>query len=172
MPQTKHTVGQLLELHRETCDGCRATMTAKNADYCGGSGDPYANFRITEVFGIHPVMGIMIRVTDKLQRLRAFITNGELAVKTESFTDACDDIVNYAILIKGMLLEEASRESSVETKTEPVDYGNCITCGAKLEYDWLYGVICDNCLTAPDDVVTVNEQSQPKTKAKPKTKNK
>ena len=161
MPQTKHTVSQLLELHRETCDGCRATMTAKNADYCGGSGDPYANFRITEVFGIHPVMGIMIRVTDKLQRLRAFITNGELAVKTESFTDACDDIVNYAILIKGMLLEEAAREPSREPTID--DLGNCKTCGAKLEYDWLYGPICDHCLLSLDDVVTVknNPPNQP-----------
>lgn len=161
MPQTKHTVGQLLELHRETCDGCRATMTAKNADYCGGSGDPYANFRITEVFGIHPVMGIMIRITDKLQRLRAFITNGELAVKTESFTDACDDIVNYAILIKGMLLEEAAREPIDPGYCKPAELGNCRSCGSKLVYDWLYGPICDNCWPSVEDVVTVNNLPQP-----------
>lgn len=169
MPQTKHTVGQLLELHQETCDGCRATMTAKNADYCGGSGDPYANFRITEVFGIHPVMGVVIRITDKLQRIRAFVTNGELAVKTESFVDACDDIVNYAILIKGLLLEEASRESVVDQPASN-ELGDCRFCGSKLEYDWLYGTICDHCFNTAQPVATVcttppnQPQNQPQNK--------
>jgi hypothetical protein len=99
----------LLNLHKETCDNCREVMRKKNADYSGGTGDPYANFRISEMFGIHPVMGIVLRMTDKLQRIRAFTKNGVLAVESESVDDAADDLVNYAILIKGLLREERAR---------------------------------------------------------------
>lgn len=80
-------------------------MASKNADYCGGSSDPFANFRISEVLGIHPALGIMMRMTDKMQRIKSFVANGTLAVKSESFEDACDDLVNYAILLKGILID-------------------------------------------------------------------
>ncbi len=63
----------LFALHEETCKACLEVMRKKNTDYSGGSGDPYANFRIAEMFGLHPVTGILLRVTDKLQRIRAFI---------------------------------------------------------------------------------------------------
>lgn len=134
----------LLRLHEETCDKCRNIMAAKNADYCGGSGDPFANFRITEVFGIHPVMGIVIRITDKLQRIRAFVNNGEMAVKAESFGDACDDIINYAVLIKGML-----KELEDSTPTKPVfenelEEDECL-CGHRMFMQHGRGFICENC---------------------------
>ena len=97
---------QLLELHDETCASCRRMMESKNQDYCGGSSDPFANFRISEMVGVPPALGILMRMTDKMQRIRSFVQNGTLAVKTESFADACEDLVNYAILLKGLLMEE------------------------------------------------------------------
>jgi hypothetical protein len=100
---------ELLKLHEDTCNKCREVMKKKNTDYCGGSGDPYANFRISEAFGIHPAMGIVLRITDKLQRIRAFAANGSLAVAEESVDDACEDILNYAILLKGLLKEERQK---------------------------------------------------------------
>lgn len=103
---------RLIITHHETCKTCLDILQKKNADYCGGSGDPYANFRISSSFGVHPAMGIVLRITDKLQRIRAFATNGTLAVKEESVFDACNDIVNYAILLKGMLGEEISHQTT------------------------------------------------------------
>lgn len=100
------TLDNLLSLHEETTTRCREIMRQKNMDYSGGDGDPFANFRIAECFGLHPVTGIILRVTDKLQRVRAFIKNGVCAVDGESVDDACDDLVNYAILMKGLLREE------------------------------------------------------------------
>ena len=85
-------------------------MHAKSLDYSGGDADPYANFRIAEMFGLHPVTGILLRVTDKLQRIRAFIKNGVTAVEGETVDDACDDIVNYAILMKGLLREQREKD--------------------------------------------------------------
>ena len=110
---------KLLKLHTETSEHCIAVMRAKNKDYSGGTGDPYSNFRIAECFDLHPVTGILLRLTDKLQRIRSFVKNGSLAVKGESVDDACDDIVNYAILIKGMLREEREAAARNERKDWP-----------------------------------------------------
>lgn len=110
---------QLLALHESTTTTCREVMRKKNKDYAGGSADPYANFRIAESFGLHPVTGIVLRVTDKLQRIRAFLANGVLAVDGESVDDACDDIVNYAILMKGLLREEREKKAKLKLKDWP-----------------------------------------------------
>jgi len=102
----------LFELHASTTANCLAIMKAKNKDYAGGSGDPYANFRMASAIGLHPVSGILLRMMDKVQRIRSFLKHGELAVKTESWSDACDDIINYAILMKGLLKEEATKQQA------------------------------------------------------------
>lgn len=101
---------KLLKLHEDTCSNCREIMRAKNHDYANGSADPFANFRIAEMFGLNPVTGILLRVTDKLQRIRSFVSTGELKVSGESVDDACDDIVNYAILMKGLLRDQRARK--------------------------------------------------------------
>lgn len=108
-------IEKLLKLHEETCEGCRGIMRAKNHDYSSGSHDPYANFRIAELFGLHPVTGILLRVTDKLQRIKSFVSTGELKVSGESVDDACDDIVNYAILMKGLLREQREKKERMNS---------------------------------------------------------
>jgi hypothetical protein len=101
---------KLLRLHEETCTECREIMRRKNHDYANASGDPFSNFRIAESYGVHPAIGILLRMTDKLQRIRTFVSAGELKVSGETVDDACDDLVNYAILIKGMLREQREKE--------------------------------------------------------------
>jgi hypothetical protein len=110
-------IQKLLKMHEDTCKECREIMRAKNHDYANGSKDPFANFRIAEMFGLHPVTGILLRVTDKLQRIKSFVSTGELKVSGESVDDACDDIVNYAILMKGLLREQ--REKEVQANSGP-----------------------------------------------------
>ena len=102
---------QLLQLHEDTCKSCRAIMEQKNSDYTGGksSTDPFANFNASSILDIHPVQGLLLRVIDKIQRIRSFTNDKELKVSNESVEDACDDIVNYAILAKAMLMEERSQ---------------------------------------------------------------
>lgn len=110
---------KLLALHEQTSSDCREIMRAKNHDYANGSRDPYSNFRIAESFGLHPVTGILLRVTDKLQRIRSFVSTGELKVSGESVDDACDDVVNYAILMKGLLREEREKKATLTLKNWP-----------------------------------------------------
>lgn len=149
------TKEELLQLHEDTCNYCRSIMKAKNTDYTGGSDDPFANFRISEAFGVHPVIGILMRLSDKMQRIKAFVANGKMAVAAESADDACDDIINYAVLIKGMFHEAAENpllayESvnltwtghSPQISTE----STCSECGcADKEENFIYGTECLGC---------------------------
>ncbi len=107
---------ELLTLHDETCKVCKDIMRTKNSDYTGGKDatDPFANFKCSEVIGIHPVHGLLMRVLDKIQRVRSFVNDKELQVPDESVEDACHDIVNYAILAKAMLIEARERERDEE----------------------------------------------------------
>ena len=83
-------------------------MLKKNSDYTGGktSNDVFANFRTSELLDVDPITGIMIRVLDKVQRIRSFVNDGELKVENESVYDACEDIINYMILVKAMFIEK------------------------------------------------------------------
>tara|TARA_R100000152_G_C6641529_1_gene85950 strand:+ start:294 stop:626 length:333 start_codon:yes stop_codon:yes gene_type:complete len=103
---------ELLTLHDETCKLCKDIMRTKNSDYTGGKDatDPFANFKCSEVIGIHPVHGLLMRVLDKVQRVRSFVNDNELQVPDESVEDACHDIINYAILAKAMLMEERTSQ--------------------------------------------------------------
>jgi hypothetical protein len=99
---------QLLDLHDSTCRNARSIMERKNSDYTGGinaADNPFANFKMAAVIGVHPVTGLLLRMMDKIQRVRTFTNDSALAVADESVEDAFDDIVNYAILGKGLLLE-------------------------------------------------------------------
>lgn len=77
-------------------------MEAKNHDYRAGTGDPFANFRMSTLIGIKPKKGIMLRMLDKHARIRTFIAKGTLKVKGESVMDALLDCFNYTILCHGM----------------------------------------------------------------------
>jgi hypothetical protein len=110
------TKERLIELHADTFKKTREILIQKNNDYSGGhaSVDPFANFRSAEFFGVAPELGLMLRMGDKLARVKTFVRDGELKVTGESVMDACDDLVNYAILLKGLLIE---RRETVEART-------------------------------------------------------
>lgn len=98
----------LFKLHEETCKKTLDIMRAKNSDYCGGENtvDALANFKTAQSLGLHPVTGLLLRMQDKLMRIKSFVNDGQLQVAGESVDDACEDLVNYAILAKALLTEE------------------------------------------------------------------
>ena len=89
----------LLNLHRELSARALALMTRKNQDYAKES-DPYANFRM---FG---ALGILVRLSDKLARLRSYEEKGKFAVNDEGLIDTTLDLINYAILYYGYKQQE------------------------------------------------------------------
>jgi hypothetical protein len=102
---------RLLQHHEQLTGKASAIMRKKNHDYTGGSTDPYANFRMAAQLGVHPVVGLLLRVGDKMQRVRTFAERGELKVDGEGLEDAVVDIINYAVLAYGMLNDDAEDRS-------------------------------------------------------------
>lgn len=91
-------------------------LEAKNKDYATDE-DVFANFRASEILGVEPELALLIRCLDKVARLRAFIRNGELAVKNEGYRDAIVDTINYMVLLYG-LLEERRKNLVIRPETE------------------------------------------------------
>ena len=114
------TIKELLELHDENCNKCKEIMGKKNSDYTGGekATDIFANFKASKVLDIHPVKGILMRMMDKIQRIQSFTNDRKLQVPNESVDDACEDIINYAILAKAMLTEERELRAKLLNKIE------------------------------------------------------
>lgn len=110
------TVDQLFKLHDELCQAGKKIMESKNHDYRGGSGDPLANFRGSTVFGINEICGILLRVQDKLMRIKTFAEKGELLVKGEGVMDAVIDVMNYMVLIAGFISECQYEQRDSEEK--------------------------------------------------------
>lgn len=104
----KSRIDGLLQMHRDTTKECLGIMRRKNHDYTSGSFDPFANFRASEAIGIPAGKGVLVRILDKLKRLQTFLEKGKLQVDTESADDAVSDIINYAILLKGLIHEDDS----------------------------------------------------------------
>ena len=99
---------ELLKLHSQIMSECQEIMKAKNHDY-SSEGDPFENFRAASVLGLQPELGLLIRVIDKIQRLKTYIKEGKLLVKNEGFDDAIKDVINYMVLLAGMLKEKDAK---------------------------------------------------------------
>src|SRR6185312_2760756 len=97
--------GELELLHADLCADARAIMRKKNIDYAQ-EGNPYENF---ETFGL---LGILVRLSDKLARLRRYVENGgKFAVEDEGRVDTVRDAINYLVLFEGMAQREAMRKN-------------------------------------------------------------
>lgn len=110
VPENLMNRDALIQLHQETCAKCLDILKEKNQDYSGGSGDPFANFRGSEFIGIKPELGILMRSMDKFKRIQAFVETGTLAVKSESVNDAIRDVINYMVLLQGLIQETQANE--------------------------------------------------------------
>lgn len=87
----------------EFFNNCLEISKRKNADYCGGSEDPFANFKAVESLGISTEVGFLTRMMDKMKRISSFVEQGTLQVKDESVTDTLQDLANYACLMAGYI---------------------------------------------------------------------
>ncbi len=91
---------EYMKFHRAACDKMIAITKAKNADYCGISNDPFANFRH------HGALGFHVRMHDKMSRIKSFIDKGFLKVKDESVLDTLLDLANYSLLMAGFITSQ------------------------------------------------------------------
>ncbi len=113
------TKGDLLKLHGEMSSKALVLMEKKNSDYAHGS-DPFKNFRR------HGPFGILVRVSDKVARLETFVERGTFEVQDESFEDTCIDLINYAVLLRALVLEArlvAAQSPGVPNASDQVGAG-------------------------------------------------
>ena len=113
---------QLFDLHSKLCKKALKLMEKKNHDYATGMFDtgekidPFVNFRMATLLRIcTPEQGILLRMSDKLSRLSTFCKSGIMNVESESVEDTLIDIINYAILMRGLL------EADNVLKFDPLD---------------------------------------------------
>lgn len=77
-------IGEVVEMHNR-----------KQRDY-GREGDPFANVRASEDYGVAPWIGALIRANDKNRRLQKAARGGKLA--NESVRDSLIDNIVYFII--------------------------------------------------------------------------
>ena len=78
----------------------------KNDDYTGGAdtSNPFANFDESSEFGVDPLIGLSLRMGDKMQRLKAFCNGGlSLETKGDTVADIFKDLIGYSSIALGML---------------------------------------------------------------------
>lgn len=105
---------ELLLLHATLASDSRLLLGKKNADYANGD-DPFLNFRASQNYNVHPAKGILIRMSDKMSRINSYIERGNFEVRDEGLRDTAIDIINYTVLLVG-LLEENIPITSEEIK--------------------------------------------------------
>ena len=94
---------EYFQFSEEFFKNCLETSKKKNADYCGVTEDPFANFKAVETLGISTEVGFLTRMMDKMKRISSFVEQGQLQVKDESVTDTLQDLANYSCLLAGYI---------------------------------------------------------------------
>lgn len=65
------------------------TYERKNVDYGDSFGESFKEFGL---------ISSVVRMNDKMNRLKSFVTNGDYQVKDESVKDTLLDLANYCIM--------------------------------------------------------------------------
>jgi hypothetical protein len=124
-------LARMEELYKINVDIARR----KNSDYTGGR-SPFANFMVSEVYGIPMVDAVMVRMSDKMSRI-ATLKDREAQVTDESILDTLADLANYAMILR-MIFENRielrnARNSGISSNsTEPLE-PSVYTLEGKLE---------------------------------------
>jgi hypothetical protein len=84
---------------KQLLDEALALQHAKNAGYAGvGAADPWANFREAKRFGVHPFIGVLIRISDKYTRIGNLVQNPEADQVNERIVDTLFDMAIYCLI--------------------------------------------------------------------------
>lgn len=86
----------------QVLDELRDLTMKKRAGYSPGA-DPFANFRKSQMFGVSPLTGILVRVTDKLSRIASLLSNPANDQVGESLRETLLDAGNYLLIAVAMM---------------------------------------------------------------------
>jgi len=91
----------------------------KQADYGTGT-DPFANVRASEEFGIPAWLGAIVRLNDKVQRLKSFALSGTMS--NESAVDSFMDIAVYALIARVLFEEEQDAKENAARAAGDIEH--------------------------------------------------
>ena len=98
---------------------------AKNAGYAGRDNpDPWANFRMSEMFNIKPADGVLVRMSDKFIRLANLRKDAKNEQVGESMKDTALDLANYCLIFISLLEEEEQKQDENQLSFLPLHPGN------------------------------------------------
>lgn len=80
-------------------------MRNKQLDYASYK-DPLSNFTRSANFGVDPLIGLSLRMSDKMARLESYCKNGKLAVENEGLEDIFKDLIGYSVIALAMLHQD------------------------------------------------------------------
>ena len=110
MPHLNKKISDGSERFLDVLDRIRLLHKNKSADY-GSETDPLANIRSgAEFVGIEPWRGCMVRICDKMQRLKTFCRTGKLV--HEGVEDTLMDLASYAIVAMVLFGEERNGDDT------------------------------------------------------------
>lgn len=81
----------------------------KNNDYTALSTDAFANFEQAREYGVDPLVGLCVRMGDKIKRVQTFCKTKSLAVEDEHVEDAFEDIIGYCTIALAMVKEKKEK---------------------------------------------------------------
>jgi hypothetical protein len=94
----------------EVMEEIKAIHIRKSQDY-GEPTDPLANVKAgAELVGIEPWRGCIVRMADKMQRIRTYCREGALA--NEGFEDALLDLASYAAIALVLFRQEQGHSAA------------------------------------------------------------
>jgi len=101
------TKAEYFALAEKEMQGILDLIKRKGNDYSGGSEDVLENFKLAEKLGLAKAeVGLLLRMMDKVQRVRSFLSKGTLDVQNESAQDAVRDIIGYSLALLGLMEEK------------------------------------------------------------------
>lgn len=111
-PYNGMTTEDLIKYHSACCEKMKAILSSKNADYTGGTVDPFANFSRVEKMEIASTeQGFLTRMLDKFSRINSFVKQGTLQVKDESIEDTLLDLANYSLLLAAYIKSQKKQNN-------------------------------------------------------------
>lgn len=111
------TKKQYFQMVEKELEDLKLMIKKKNDDYTNAdeNSSPFENFTASAKLGICSAeQGLLLRLLDKVQRIKTYILNGKLSVENEGYKDAIRDVLGYSLLLMGMLHEKEEEHSVVE----------------------------------------------------------
>lgn len=121
------------DAYRNLLDEAWELFKAKNAGYAGDDNlDPWANFRMSEAFGISALDGCLVRMSDKYIRITNLRRSPANEKVGESIRDTLRDLASYALIAVCLLDEQDGKTdgSILMSCKHGVDlrFTNCLRC--------------------------------------------